>query len=205
MVSANRRLTERLLKALNVWDAALAAGMVNESCYDPAAIQYAGRNLADAISLTFPNTSTLPICWRRRSRRSRRRSGSASCAARASPAFRSRAGRSGNAIRRRMRRGSSQRLVGAPPRRSADPPGSRARSRIPRSSPAATSMRRLRAPRVPAHRCRASPPRSPWPASLSSICATSSLAPHVAESSSSSAPRSSRSIRCDRSIRRRSW
>src|SRR5436190_4994354 len=59
MVSANRRLTERLLKALNVWDAALAAGMVNESCYDPAAVQYAGRNLADAITLTFTNTSQL--------------------------------------------------------------------------------------------------------------------------------------------------
>ena len=59
MVSANRRLTERLLKALNVWDAALAAGMVNESCYDPAAVQYAGRNLADAISLTFTNTAKL--------------------------------------------------------------------------------------------------------------------------------------------------
>jgi crotonobetainyl-CoA:carnitine CoA-transferase CaiB-like acyl-CoA transferase len=59
MVSANRRLTERLLKALNLWDAALAAGMVSESCYDPAAMQYAGRNLADAITLTFTNTSTL--------------------------------------------------------------------------------------------------------------------------------------------------
>ena len=59
MVSANRRLTERLLKALNVWDAALAAGMVDESCYDPAAVQYAGRNLADAISLTFTHTSKL--------------------------------------------------------------------------------------------------------------------------------------------------
>ena len=59
MVSANRRLTERMLKALNVWDAALAAGMVNESCYDPTAVQYAGRNLADAITLTFTNTSTL--------------------------------------------------------------------------------------------------------------------------------------------------
>ena len=59
MVSANRRLTERLLKALNVWDAALAAGMVNESCYDPAAVEYAGRNLADAITLTFTNTSKL--------------------------------------------------------------------------------------------------------------------------------------------------
>ena len=59
MVSANRRLTERLLKALQVWDAALAAGMVSESCYHPAAVQYAGRNLADAITLTFTHTSTL--------------------------------------------------------------------------------------------------------------------------------------------------
>jgi crotonobetainyl-CoA:carnitine CoA-transferase CaiB-like acyl-CoA transferase len=59
MVSPNRRLTERLLKALDVWDAALAAGMVDESCYDPIALQYAGRNLADAISLDFTNSSTL--------------------------------------------------------------------------------------------------------------------------------------------------
>ena len=40
-------------------DAALAAGMVNESCYDPSASQYAGRNLADSLSLSFSNTSTL--------------------------------------------------------------------------------------------------------------------------------------------------
>lgn len=59
MVSPNRRLTERFLKALGVWDAALAAGMVDESCYDPSASQYAGRNVADAMSLDFTNTSTL--------------------------------------------------------------------------------------------------------------------------------------------------
>jgi len=59
MVSANRRLTERLLKALDVWDAAVAAGMVNESCYEPAAMQYFGRNLADAIALTYTHRSTL--------------------------------------------------------------------------------------------------------------------------------------------------
>jgi len=51
MVSVNRRLTERFLKALDVWDAALAAGMVNESCYAPSASQYVGRNLADSLSL----------------------------------------------------------------------------------------------------------------------------------------------------------
>jgi crotonobetainyl-CoA:carnitine CoA-transferase CaiB-like acyl-CoA transferase len=52
MVSANRRLTRRLLEALGVWDTALAAGMVDESYYEPGAAQYAGRNLADAPSLT---------------------------------------------------------------------------------------------------------------------------------------------------------
>jgi hypothetical protein len=59
MVSVNRRLTERFLKALDVWDAALAAGMVNESYYAPSASQYVGRNLADSLSLDFINTSTL--------------------------------------------------------------------------------------------------------------------------------------------------
>jgi crotonobetainyl-CoA:carnitine CoA-transferase CaiB-like acyl-CoA transferase len=57
MVSPNRRLIERLLKGLGVWDAALSAGMVSESCYDPAAMQFAGRNLAG--SLDFTSTSQL--------------------------------------------------------------------------------------------------------------------------------------------------
>ncbi|MFM7412425.1 MAG: CoA transferase [Planctomycetota bacterium] len=59
VVSPNRRLTERFLKALDVWDRALSAGMVNESCYDPGAVQHVGRNLADSLSLDFTNTSTL--------------------------------------------------------------------------------------------------------------------------------------------------
>jgi crotonobetainyl-CoA:carnitine CoA-transferase CaiB-like acyl-CoA transferase len=59
MVAPNRRLTERFLKALDVWDAAVAAGMVNEPCYDPSASQFAGRNLADSLSLDFTNTSML--------------------------------------------------------------------------------------------------------------------------------------------------
>ena len=57
MVSPNKRLIERLLKALGVWEAVLAAGMVSESCYDPGATKFAGRNLAG--SLDFANTSTL--------------------------------------------------------------------------------------------------------------------------------------------------
>src|SRR5262249_13533472 len=59
MVASNRRLTERFLKALGVWEAAIAAGMVNESCYDPSASQFGGRNLADPLSLDFTNTSRL--------------------------------------------------------------------------------------------------------------------------------------------------
>ena len=59
LVAPNRRLTERLLKALDVWDATLAAGMVNESCYDPGASQYAGRNLADSLALNSTNTALL--------------------------------------------------------------------------------------------------------------------------------------------------
>jgi len=59
MVAANRRLTTRLLQALGVWEDAQAAGMVDESCYDPAAMQYAGRNLADAIALTYTHRATL--------------------------------------------------------------------------------------------------------------------------------------------------
>src|SRR5262245_41110458 len=59
MVSPNRRLTERFLKALGVWDTALAAGMVNESCYKTTAPQFDGRNLADSLSLDFTNTSLL--------------------------------------------------------------------------------------------------------------------------------------------------
>lgn len=59
MVSPNRRLIERFLKALDVWETALTAGMVNESCYALSAPQFAGRNLADSLSLDFTNTSTL--------------------------------------------------------------------------------------------------------------------------------------------------
>jgi crotonobetainyl-CoA:carnitine CoA-transferase CaiB-like acyl-CoA transferase len=59
MVSVNRRLTRRLLEALGIWETALAAGMVDQACYDPDAAQFAGRNLADALSLTFTHTSRL--------------------------------------------------------------------------------------------------------------------------------------------------
>jgi crotonobetainyl-CoA:carnitine CoA-transferase CaiB-like acyl-CoA transferase len=59
MVSPNQRLVERLLKALGVWDEALAAGMVTESPYDPGSTRYAGRNLADSLSLSFANRSAL--------------------------------------------------------------------------------------------------------------------------------------------------
>jgi crotonobetainyl-CoA:carnitine CoA-transferase CaiB-like acyl-CoA transferase len=59
MVSANRRLTERFLRALDLWGRAIEAGMVSESSYDSGARQYAGRNLGDALSLDFTHTSML--------------------------------------------------------------------------------------------------------------------------------------------------
>lgn len=59
MVSVNRRLTERFLKALDIWDRAMSAGFVNESCYEPGARQHAGHNLAEALSLDFTHSSML--------------------------------------------------------------------------------------------------------------------------------------------------
>ena len=53
IVGVNRRLTRRFLTALNLWDDALQAGMVDENPYDPTNLQYRGRNLADAGSIGF--------------------------------------------------------------------------------------------------------------------------------------------------------
>ena len=129
-------LIERLLKALGVWEAALAAGMVSESCYDPGAMKFAGRNLAGR-ALDFANTSTLAnLVEEAFARKAAARNGSGSCAARACRAF---AVQSWDEWKqdpaahrgRYLRRGARQRLR----RRSGDRPGSRARSRIPRSRP----------------------------------------------------------------------
>jgi crotonobetainyl-CoA:carnitine CoA-transferase CaiB-like acyl-CoA transferase len=59
LAAINRRLTQRLLKALGVWDQALEAGMVDVDPYDPANAKYIGRNLADSMALTFPMSSAL--------------------------------------------------------------------------------------------------------------------------------------------------
>lgn len=59
LTAPNRRLTRRFLKSLGVWDQALAAGMVDVSPYDPANIEYIGRNLADSMALNYAMSSGL--------------------------------------------------------------------------------------------------------------------------------------------------
>ncbi len=59
LAAPNRRLTQRILKSLGIWDQALEAGMVDVSPYDPANIEYIGRNLADSMALNFAMSSSL--------------------------------------------------------------------------------------------------------------------------------------------------
>ena len=59
LAAPNRRLTERILKSLGIWDRALEAGMVDVSPYDPANMEYIGRNLADSMALNFAMRSSL--------------------------------------------------------------------------------------------------------------------------------------------------
>ncbi len=59
LAAPNRRLTRRILKSLGIWDRALEAGMVDVSPYDPANIEYIGRNLADSMALNFAMSSSL--------------------------------------------------------------------------------------------------------------------------------------------------
>jgi crotonobetainyl-CoA:carnitine CoA-transferase CaiB-like acyl-CoA transferase len=59
MTAPNRRLTRRMLQHLGLWEKALAAGMVDESCYQPDNRKYQGKNLADSMSLNFNMTSFL--------------------------------------------------------------------------------------------------------------------------------------------------
>ena len=59
LAAPNRRLTRRILKALEIWDKALEAGMVDVSPYDPANMKYVGRNLADSLALNFSMSSRL--------------------------------------------------------------------------------------------------------------------------------------------------
>jgi crotonobetainyl-CoA:carnitine CoA-transferase CaiB-like acyl-CoA transferase len=59
MAAPNRRLTRRLLETFNLWDKALAAGMVDANTFDPANIGYRHNNLADSLALRFDLTSQL--------------------------------------------------------------------------------------------------------------------------------------------------
>ena len=59
MAAPNRRLSRRLLEAMDLWDQALATGAVYVDPYDPANIADRRRNLGDSLSLGFTYTSQL--------------------------------------------------------------------------------------------------------------------------------------------------
>jgi len=59
LAAPNRRLTQRILQSLGVWDQALEAGMVDVDPYDPVNAEFIGRNLADSMALNFPMSSAL--------------------------------------------------------------------------------------------------------------------------------------------------
>lgn len=59
LAAPNRRLTQRILQAMGIWDKALEVGMVDVNPYDPANAQYIGRNLADSMALNFAMSSAL--------------------------------------------------------------------------------------------------------------------------------------------------
>ena len=59
LAAPNRRLTQRILKSLGIWEQALEAGMVDVDPYDPVNVGYIGRNLADSTALNFPMSSAL--------------------------------------------------------------------------------------------------------------------------------------------------
>lgn len=53
MAGPNRRLTRRLLEAFDLYDKALANGMVDVSAFDPANKEFARNNLADTLAMRF--------------------------------------------------------------------------------------------------------------------------------------------------------
>ena len=59
MAAPNRRLTRRLLETFNLWDKALAAGMVDANTFDAANLPNRHNNLADSLALRFDLTSQL--------------------------------------------------------------------------------------------------------------------------------------------------
>ncbi len=59
LAAPNRRLTQRILKSMGIWDQALEAGMVDVDPYDPVNVKYIGRNLADSLALNYTMSSAL--------------------------------------------------------------------------------------------------------------------------------------------------
>ncbi|MEE8513387.1 MAG: CoA transferase, partial [Gammaproteobacteria bacterium] len=59
LAAPNRRLTQRILQSLGIWDQALEAGMVDVDPYDPVNVEFIGRNLADSTALNYAMSSAL--------------------------------------------------------------------------------------------------------------------------------------------------
>ena len=59
LAAPNWRNTRRICQTLGIWDEILEAGMVDVSPYDPANIEYMGRNAADSMALNFTLSSKL--------------------------------------------------------------------------------------------------------------------------------------------------
>jgi crotonobetainyl-CoA:carnitine CoA-transferase CaiB-like acyl-CoA transferase len=59
LAAPNRRLTQRILQSLSIWDQALEAGMVDVDPYDPVNAEFIGRNLADSMALNYTMSSAL--------------------------------------------------------------------------------------------------------------------------------------------------
>ena len=59
MACSNRRAGRKFFEHLGLWERLSEAGLVDVSPYDPANIALRGRNLADAPSLSFANTSLI--------------------------------------------------------------------------------------------------------------------------------------------------
>lgn len=59
LAAPNRRLTRKFLQHMDIWDEAMATGMVDVSAFDPANAEFIGRNLADSMALNYKMTSKL--------------------------------------------------------------------------------------------------------------------------------------------------
>ena len=59
LAAPNWRNTRRICQTMGIWDEMVEAGLADVSPYDPANIEYLGRNAADSIGLNFTLSSKL--------------------------------------------------------------------------------------------------------------------------------------------------